>query len=259
MRYVGSNIAIDGNPLASLAIDALGWDEEERALREAERYELRILELIAKIGQMRTGLAVLRAIHRHAHLSMVIKPYMGSDVNAKAKPADKRAATPKGRRFSGIGRRRDQRGTGLGSDTEIQFTPALFLKSPLKTALNLPEPPNLGGGGPEEILLHEMVHGLRHMAGWRIMRRVPFQPDYDTISEFYSIFVTNIYRSERGRKALRIDHRDTPFQSIGEKNFLRTGRNRAHLRQFRRQQTEFFSDLRRVKAPFNPTRLLLEL
>ena len=255
MRYVGSNIAIDGDSLASLAIDVLGWEQEERALREAEKYELGVLELIARMAQMRTGLAVLRAIHRHADLSMVIKPYMGSKVNAKAKPADKRAAAPKGRRLSGRGSRR---GTGLGSDTEIQFTPALFLKSPLKAELGLPEPPELGGGGPEDVLLHEMVHGLRHMAGLRNKRRVPFQPDYDTLSEFYSIFVTNIYRSERGRKALRMDHRDSPFQSISEKNFIRTGLNRAHLRQLRRQQREFFSDLRRVKAPFNPTRLLLD-
>jgi hypothetical protein len=54
-------------------------------------------------------------------------------------------------------------GTGTGSDTEIRFSPSTF------TAPGAPTGP---GARPDEILLHEMVHGLRQMKGRAIFEQI---------------------------------------------------------------------------------------
>jgi len=255
MRYV-ANIAINGDKMASVALDALGVDQMSRATREADRYELHVLELIARINQADSGRAVLRAIRRQSNRMMMIQPYVGKAINAKAKAVDLKAATRKRRRVGGRG---SDRGTGTGSDTDVFFSSGYFKKSDIKPLLGIPNPPKMPGILPDEVLLHEMFHGLRHMAGLRRTRRVPFQPGYDTMEEFFAILIANLYSSECGRKGLRLDHRTSAFSFVSEADFLKIGRNRAHLRQLRRQQSALFADLQRVNAPFNPTRLLVEV
>ena len=116
------------------------------------------------------------------------------------------------------------------------------------------------GTQPDELLLHEMTHGLRHMVGLRMRRNVPFQRSYDTFEELYAILAANIYRSERGRTDLRADHHG--FQTLAslgihnQEDFIQYRLNRQHLKKLQRQQPEFFADLQAVKAVFNPTTLV---
>ena len=136
---------------------------------------------------------------------MYIKPYAptpADPINAYARPLDPQAATLKGapQKYGGGPQAGKDipgtaPGTGKGSDVEIRYTPWLFN-------------PSAGGGpgmvDPDEVLLHEMLHGLREMFG-------VFMPGtktqrFDTSEEFVAILVTNIYRSETGRTGLRADH-----------------------------------------------------
>ena len=62
------------------------------------------------------------------------------------------------------------------------------------------------GVGKDEILLHEMVHGLRQLRGTTDSHKPADAPNMDTVEEFMAIVVSNVYRSELNRPGLRADH-----------------------------------------------------
>jgi hypothetical protein len=60
------------------------------------------------------------------------------------------------------------------------------------------------GGVFHEVLLHEMLHGLRQMAGQRDTSKLP--NGWTTMEEFYAILLTNVSMSERGYRQFRKNH-----------------------------------------------------
>lgn len=91
------------------------------------------------------------------------------------------------------------KGTGAGSDVHLFFTPDSRGRS------------GCGGGDfgslPDETLLHEMVHSLRHMQGKT--NQIPTEGTlrgYDNEEEFLAIVVTNVYMSVNNKTHLRADH-----------------------------------------------------
>jgi hypothetical protein len=88
-------------------------------------------------------------------------------------------------------------GTGSGSDTEIRFSVSTW------TATGAPTGP---GAKPDEILLHEMVHGVRQMMGRAVFEQISGNPGMDNYEEFVAIVTSNVYRSEMGTAQLRKDH-----------------------------------------------------
>jgi hypothetical protein len=64
------------------------------------------------------------------------------------------------------------------------------------------------GADADEVLLHEMLHAYRALAGHVRMDACQVAPDkqYDNIEEFWAIVVTNVYLSEKGKTLLRQDH-----------------------------------------------------
>lgn len=252
-----SSIEIDGGPMVALAREALGEDAVGLAERAGASYERRICELLAQIGSKKTGRAVLRAIQLQTvdGYGLRIEPYPikqpDRTPNADAGPEPR------------IGKRRAGR-EGRRRDSTVRFTPAHWGKAdPALHRLGLAGSTYGHGPGnePDEMLLHEMVHGLRIMSGVAAgpysRRAVPGQAQYDTMEEFYAILVANIYRSEWRRPGLRWDHsRFFISHDITDEAFLKTERNRRHLRQLRRQNRSLFDGLSDVDAPFNPTRAL---
>jgi hypothetical protein len=89
-------------------------------------------------------------------------------------------------------------GTGTGSDTILNYNPQTFSVG----AACATGP----GATADEILLHEMVHGVRQMAGRSVRESVTGNPGMDNYEEFVAILVSNIYRSEQGGTQLRADH-----------------------------------------------------
>jgi hypothetical protein len=88
-------------------------------------------------------------------------------------------------------------GTGTGSDTVIRFSPGTF---------SAPGAPTGPGTRPDEILLHEMVHGTRQMKGRAVFEQVTGNPGMDNYEEFAAIVISNVYRSEMKLLQLRKDH-----------------------------------------------------
>ncbi len=108
------------------------------------------------------------------------------------------AAIPKGLRFRTTfeGKLYDYTGAGGGSRSEIQYTPGRFVKG---SALN---PENKALFGPDEVLLHELVHAARQNKGLIDFRPVAmWLEDYKDKEEFLAVLITNMYRSVRGAKS----------------------------------------------------------
>lgn len=240
------NIFISGQIIFSQAILAFGFEDEPVWKKAADDYEVEVRRVLDKLRGWGTGRAVLKAISATPR-TMLIEPLLetpGGQTNAYATPGDKKAA------------RRD------GSDTTVSFTPAHWVASAATKSITGLSYWSGPGTEPDELLLHEMTHGLRHMAGLRMRRNVPLQKEYDTFEEWFAILVANIYRSERGRSDLRADHGGfSTLASLGinnQEDFVGYRLNRQHLKKFQKQQPAFFADLRSVKAAFNPTKLLID-
>jgi hypothetical protein len=239
------NIHITGQIIFTSAIKTFGFADEALWSSSADSYETAVEGVFADIGKAATGRAVLRAISRTSPRTMLVEPMMGTDggmPNAFAKPVDKKAASRQ------------------GSDTGIRYTPAHWKPSaahPSVTGMKFWHGP---GTTPDELLLHEVFHGLRHMAGLRMTRNVPLQQGYDSFEEFYAILIANIYRSELKRPWLRHDHHGfMSLEAVGIDNqseFYKHRLNKQHLNKLRRQQPSLFADLQGVKADFNPTTLV---
>lgn len=225
--------------------------------RVAKGYDARIVSILAAINSRKAGRAVLRAIAREPCV-LLIRPWFRSSPtspNARAIADDVSAATAKGRLLrNGDGEVEEprSRGTGAGSDETIEFLPQDFVNMNATKELQDFSTGNI----EDEALLHEMVHSMRSMAGVKLRRKVPDQPLYDDMEEFFAIVIANIYRSECGRKGLRAQHRNYTMALFESGAFLKVERNRAHLRLLRRQQPQLFSDLHAIDVKFNPIRLM---
>ncbi len=93
------------------------------------------------------------------------------------------------------------KGTGEGADVQLNYHPAAW-REMIKTTGRIGI-----GHGPGEALFHELVHGLRMMAGVMLYENVPERWNMDDFEEFCSILAANMYRSARGLTRLRLDHR----------------------------------------------------
>jgi hypothetical protein len=135
-------------------------------------------------------------------------------------------------------------GEGTGSDTEIRFSPNTFAA---------PGAPTGPGAKPDEILLHEMVHGLRQMAGRAVFEQVAGNPGMDNYEEFAAIVISNVYRSESGIAQLRKDH--AGFSPLtGPETAAATFKStyETYLSNMGVEQFQLCQNLRRVRCAFNP-------
>jgi nucleoid-associated protein YgaU len=188
---------------------------------QAMLHETWVLQILDTISTTWSGYEYLTQVYNRGiqfNKDMTIVPYNLADrsgplgpINAYAwfKPGEKftdmtsagqaifgggadNPATPQDERMQIVGT-----GTGGGTDIEVHFSPELFATSTGPASL------------PDDILLHEMVHGLREMQGE--FDQVPTGPqdlNYDNDEEFLAIVMSNIYVSEKNGPlaVLRKDH-----------------------------------------------------
>jgi hypothetical protein len=147
-------------------------------------------------------------------------------------------------------------GTGKGSSADLLFSRQDWAQSG----------PSAGLDAADETLLHEIVHCVRQLSGMeqsgKLINNSPTidkYQTYDSVEEFAAIVITNVYRSESGRKGLRADHtldpttgKDKPlmFPLTNARNFVTAWRQ-----QMLRLQTDLPRLCRRlaeVDCAFNP-------
>jgi hypothetical protein len=139
-------------------------------------------------------------------------------------------------------------GTGKGSTVIVSYHPATWLEK-IKRKGGYMAP----GEGPGEVLFHEMVHGMRQQNGLMRNDPVPGYTDMDDEEEFYAILAANVYRTERGFKALRKDH--TGFAKLEEK----LASSDAYYKEFKSLidrwftvQAGYCTEMAKIKTWFNP-------
>ncbi len=253
-----------------------------------EKYYINVMMLLTKIRWKWTGWAVFTEIWRQRNKKMKIQPWLEGmmslsptdtpeqaieklkkNFNATAGATDSRNATPKGKEVLYCGGPNqnqqigDFKGTGTGSDTLVKFTPDMWVTSDVAAAFGASS--STGPGvGKDEILLHEMVHGMRQMKGTMQCAATPDNPALDTVEEFMAIVISNVYRSELNLGGLRADHWGfkplsadlTDAQKFIDKDKEKVTSNYKRLLQLKQEHPELCNDLKRVPAAFNPFKLI---
>lgn len=185
-------------------------------------YGMKVSQVLEKIKSYSVGRTIVQDI-KSTGKNLEIQPYHDgkSEVfgpcNATTKAKSPTASAPKGVGkgapwFRGDSDNRltpdDERnalnpprfvGTGKGSEVKVHFSPESW--GPRRQDCFQGQ----NGSLPDEVLLHEMVHGLRKMQG----KHNPWPTDlkgYENEEEFLAVVVANVYMSEKGSQQLRADH-----------------------------------------------------
>ena len=156
----------------------------------AADYESQLRSILDTIKGTETGKTVMGFFALRSHRVWIVPPdeaICRAEPGAFARPVDFVAAVRRGAdlRDGGDGRLDpDHRhGSGAGSDSRILFDPIGWGNcAPTFTA-------------PEVVIVHELFHAMRHVFG--ALRNTPMR-DFKTVEELYSIFVQNMYATEKG-------------------------------------------------------------
>jgi hypothetical protein len=252
-----------------------------------EGYQTEVMILLSKLRWKWTGWAVMCEILRNNPRKMRVEPYLAgmqslsptdtrdqaiqklkTNFNATAGPTDWAKATPKGQAALSCGGANQNQpfgvtGIGSGSDSVVKFTPAMWETSDVTAAFGAT---NAAGPGvkKDEILLHEMVHGMRQMTGTSLCAATPDNAGLDTVEEFMAIVISNVYRSELGFRDLRADHRGfaklaadlTDSQKFLDKDKDQPTSNFKRMQQLKKEHPRLCENLAKVTATFNPFKLI---
>lgn len=255
---------------------------------EIENYFLDVMLILTKLRWKWTGWAVMCEILRQRGKRMNIQPYLAGmeslsptdtkeqainklkqNFNATAGPTDWNKSAPKGKTVLQCGGPNQNqpiaglKGNGTGSDTIVKFTPAMWVSSDVAAAFG-----NTNAAGPgvkkDEILLHEMIHGMRQMSGTSRCAATPDNPGLDTVEEFMAIVISNVYRSELKLPGLRNDHRGflplsadlSDSQKFIDKDKDKATSNYKRLIQLKSEHPQLCENLKKVPATFNPFKLI---
>ena len=159
-------------------------------------YEKSVLEQLNKLWDTWTGWAVLRGIIDTTK-TVTIVPYSAED----RKKMGSRNAYARGTSSRGA------------CDSEVHFSPEDFQASrpPVCYYRKTPAGPCLAGAtyaqntGPDDTLVHELLHSLREMRGQ--LNLVPTRTTgYENQEEYFAILLQNIYASEKGLTIFRGNH-----------------------------------------------------
>lgn len=252
---------------------------ETEARKYAKRYQDAVAGVLAKVRYTHTGRAVTDQIASVQHeVSVRITPYNLPDDDELAQPdGSKVQISPNASSEAdsvprGVPLRKDNRRNKRNA--HVRYTPfhwekekwERFVRAAYKNAT--PAQEEWGAGTPpDEVLLHELIHAMFTVLGKGFSRRVVGQGkrykaskekrgkpgEYRNIpsgqmSEFMAALITDIHRSEMGRKGIRMSHVDDKTKFVSDKDFLRIGLNRTHIRLLRRRVPVLFNRLHGIET-----------
>jgi hypothetical protein len=257
MRAFGAcqNIIIDGDEFTSGFL-GLDWLPSRAATLLKENYESGVSALLNRLIGKYTGWTVIIEIF-YSGRKMYIRPFHPTAStgpwNAYAQPKDNNWAGATLKDTTALGPSGNLPapgaprtvGTGAGSDTIVRFSPGTFAPG-----TGAPTGP---GTSPDEILLHEMIHGLRMMSGRFVREPVTSNPGMENYEEFVAILISNIYRSESGMPTLRADHIGyLPLSGPTTNSAVFKSTYERYLGHLDVEQPRLCSNLRQANVTFNP-------
>lgn len=210
----------------------------------AADYELQVRRILDNIRGTATGRTVLDFFALRHHRANIVPP----DDNQSRRVAGAGAVDPTAafRRGFELRSGRDgsedpdhRRGTGSGSDSRIRFHPIHW--SDAATTFDY----------PEEVLLHELFHAMRQVFG--ALRNTPMGGDFETVEELYSIFVQNMYATERGLP-LRATHKRRSSNVSPDHSMRNNPLFHAPMRDLFAMMPTIGNALARVRTAYNPFR-----
>ena len=226
-----------------------GWPVNISSYRYQRDWHINdVSKVLASFSGMDTVNALGKAMAA-AHKKMTILPFFNFDhypklpfkplgLNSAAYPATNAAGSAK-------------IVPGVSTDAVVLFSPRLWGQNG--------RPGSFGYSGPgsdaDEVLFHEMIHGLRLMVGANSAKNT-LDNAYDNEEEFIAVVLTNIYMAETGTMTLRQDHGG--FVPMPQpRDFLKNPQYQNLLRNFKHKQRGFYNDLADIdirKAWWNPVR-----
>jgi hypothetical protein len=207
MRWLRGNIATDGHEYVEGFL-GLDWFPSAAAKGNRDRYESLVEATLARIAKSAVGYWILWQINSVSSKKITIKPWRPSPDpnrvreneihNPYALFDDNVKATREGDMFSTDlspgSSTKTVWGKGGGSDVTIRFSSWYTASDDKRPAY-----------APEELLLHELVHGLNGIRGIYTTVGHGAERFFDTPDEFVAIVLTNLFSSQL-RRPLRRDH-----------------------------------------------------
>jgi hypothetical protein len=260
MKWLQKNLGVDGSYYLK-GIFGLSCLPSDQAKKNVRVYESAVEALVKQLAGPTTSFWALQDVARSSK-PIVIKPWRHDPAkDAKAEthymaygePDSYADATATGEfakttEISDLSKseRRANIGTGKGSSYTLYFTPYYVGES-------RPAGP---GYGADEVLLHELIHGLNSIKG--NLRLTGGAPDgFDGLEEFTAILITNLYSSQTGR-ALRYDHRGhdpLPQRLRNPETFYSRYRDAVRdCDRFHSSLTSIYKNFDARLVPFNPFR-----
>jgi hypothetical protein len=234
-------ITIDGSTAPT---GASSWNPSQ--------YETAVNGLLGQINGRGVGRAVIAAIAQ----PMSVIPWPNpSECNAQGEPTDWVAWTPAGQpilQCAGAATGAPWQpsgapviGSGTGSPARVRFTPGMW--GPAGMCAGTATGP---GSQRVEVLLHEIVHGMRATVGLLLCQALGLH--YDTEEEFVAVTVTNMYMSEAGATQLRASHLGFQPLTSPSRFYCGEAEQRRMIQRIFSQQPNFARALSRVPCRFNP-------
>lgn len=150
-------------------------------------------------------------------------------------------------------------GTGLGSDSVVNFSPDMFGHGSTGAcaALGLAGKP---GASPSQVLFHELAHAYRQMKGlFNTRPTIAGSVSYTNMEEFFAVVLSNVLIADptysSGNRTLRADHQG--FQALAaqlstSKGFVAHIPNRNKMVELVQGDREFAKAVAVVRSNFNP-------
>jgi hypothetical protein len=263
MKWLRRNLGVDGSDYLK-GIFGLTWLPSDAAKRNVQVYEQAVERLVQQLNGPATSFWVLKEIES-ANKSLIIKPWRHDPAKdakietpymAYGEPGSYADATARGEMAKTIetselskSERLANIGTGLGTSYVLYYTPYYLGESR----------PTGPGYGADEVLFHELIHGLNSIKG--NLRLTGGAPDgFDGLEEFTAILLTNLYTSQRGG-VLRYDHRghtplpQTPLNLCDPQVFYTKFRDATQdCYRFHASLTSIYKNWDASFVPFNPFR-----
>lgn len=241
----------------------------------SDAYRQQTYSVFASVESNPVGHIIITSI-RNTGKDLTFEPYADNDCQATTTALDYKGSAPKGvgggpasnapwyrghddnpmtredERYDSL----KERGTGEGSDVRMNYSPSTWGEGP-KACFS-----GDYASKADEILLHEMVHALRHMQGKS--NAIPTEDNslwgYGNEEEWLAIVTTNVYISAKGGTRFRANHAGHTALSSSlstSDGFLSDPMNRKLMNIYRLTWTmQFLALTNVVTAKFNPFREL---
>ncbi|HEY3741108.1 MAG TPA: M91 family zinc metallopeptidase [Bryobacteraceae bacterium] len=238
---------------------------------QVDGYETDIMLLLSRIRWTFAGWALLRDIQRTDKMMLVIPwnelPYLDKREWKGFNATSGSVYVPKIDDKPGPVNMDTVYNTKAGYNALVRFNPDMWTGEALAYVGFIAKPADFKqapGVGKDEILLHEMVHGLRQLRGTTDSHKPADAPNMDTVEEFMAIVLSNVYRSELKRPGLRADHHGfAPLPAAQEDPAVFLSQagvsgesNLSRMQQFKRENPNLCADMKLSPAKFNPFKLI---